>query len=60
MCSSYLKHPASEEMLAAHSAERWARRNEPCRSYGLQLTVPKKNEGLTDTVYLRQKQIFLN
>lgn len=32
-----------EKMLAAHSAERWARRNEPCRSYGLQLTVPKKN-----------------
>lgn len=37
VCSSYLKHPASEEMLAAHSAERWARWNEPCRSYGLQL-----------------------
>lgn len=22
VCGSYLKHPASEEMLAAHSAER--------------------------------------
>ncbi|KAI9532193.1 hypothetical protein NQZ68_034399 [Dissostichus eleginoides] len=24
VCRSYLKHPAREEMLAAHSAERWA------------------------------------
>lgn len=42
VCSSYLKHPASEEILAAHSAERWARWNEPCRSCGLHLITAKR------------------
>lgn len=42
VCGSYLKHRASEEMLAAHSAERRARWNEPCRSYGLHLSAAKQ------------------
>lgn len=45
MCGSYLKPPASEEMLAAHSAESWARRNEPSR--GLQLPLPTNEARFT-------------
>lgn len=42
VCRSYLKHPAREEMLAAHSAERWARWSKAYQSYGPHLTAAKQ------------------
>lgn len=48
VCSSYLKHPASAELLAAHSTEGWARWTEPCQSCWSPSLCCQTNKSLTD------------